>query len=168
MRGFITFSPASRPLITCEQHPQSKAKTAIPKAPATGAAPLILYAAPEDAAAGAEDAAAGELAAELAAEDAADVADAGPSQCQWSPCGSHPVEAVGLGGRTPALDAPLALEDVTAPVCGTPEDTGASQCQWSPWGSQPVEAVGLGGREDEVLLATPPERGPSQCLDFCK
>lgn len=24
---------------------------------------------------------------------------AGPSQCQWSPCGSHPTEAVGLGGR---------------------------------------------------------------------
>lgn len=27
----------------------------------------------------------------------------GPEQCQWSPWGSQPAEAVGEGGRTPEL-----------------------------------------------------------------
>lgn len=41
------------------------------------------------------------------------VVEAGPSQCQWSPCGSQPTDSVGLG------TAGVAVSDI---------DAGPSQC----------------------------------------
>ena len=87
------------------------------------------------------------LVPEIAALDA--VVDAGPSQCQWSPWGWQPTEAVGLGGREPvpaasAWDLELV---VAAPTPAAELVAGPSQCQWSPCGSQPIDSVGLGARD---------------------
>jgi hypothetical protein len=48
----------------------------------------------------------------------------GPLQCQWSPCGVQPTEAVGLGGSTPEPEW-----SVSAVVAGTGVlVTAPSQC----------------------------------------
>lgn len=39
---------------------------------------------------------------------------AGPSQCQWSPCGSHPVDAVGLGPSVPVPAASVVADAAEA------------------------------------------------------
>lgn len=68
------------------------------------------------------------------AEAALDVL-AGPSQCQWSPCGSQPVDSVGLGMIVAAV-----VEAVVESVV--------------------VASVVVDETEDEAVDA-----GPSQCLE---
>lgn len=98
---------------------------------------------------------------------------AGPSQCQWSPCGSQPTDSVGLGERLADSDSdasPSVTVVVEVDVASDSDSVvvaGASQCQWSPCGSQPIDSVGLGGRVSEVdsKSVSVDVAGASQCLN---
>jgi hypothetical protein len=69
----------------------------------------------------------------------------GPSQCQWSPCGSQPMDSVGLGpGSTTSVWSSSASEAVVAGSAGVVVVTGG--------GSSVAASDVTGGR------------GPSQCL----
>lgn len=85
-----------------------------------------------------------------AVEDGADVmpappevVDRGPSQCQWSPCGSQPMDSVGLGAMLP--------EPVLAGWSVWSSSSWPSWSSWSSWSSEaalemtmtPVVVVGL-------------------------
>ncbi len=110
---------------------------------------------------------------------------AGPSQSQWSPWGTQPIEAVGLGPGSrlePVTGAFSSWLDVDATgradvVITRSVARGSSQSQWSLCGTQPIEAVGLGpGSTLEpdaagMAVAAPAElvtRGPSQSLESCQ
>jgi hypothetical protein len=67
---------------------------------------------------------------------------AGPSQCQWSPCGTQPIDSVGLGAREP-------VPGLSVVVCSS--------------GCSLVAEVTAGGGEDSTAPAVV-ERAPSQCL----
>lgn len=91
---------------------------------------------------------------------------AGPSQCQWSPWGSHPMDSVGDGpGSTEEVSsASSASSSAVSVEAASSVARGPSQCldpsqyachavcrssgvrayQWSPWGSQPMDSVGEG------------------------
>lgn len=68
----------------------------------------------------------GEAVAEVVLASASVPVSAGPSQCQWSPCGSQPTDSVGLGivGEAVVLTS-AALVDVTEE---TSVEAGPSQC----------------------------------------
>lgn len=53
-----------------------------------------------------------------------EVAVAGPSQCQWSPCGSQPVDSVGDG---PASSVPV-LSSCSSSSDGSEVPVGSEQC----------------------------------------
>lgn len=83
----------------------------------------------------------------------------GPSQCQWSPCGSHPTDSVGIGTVGVAVLSSSSWS-CECDVVMEPVAAGPSQCQWSLCGSHLTDAVGLGARVTVVAPLT----GPSQCL----
>jgi len=80
----------------------------------------------------------------------AEVVSRGPSQCQWSPCGSQPMDSVGLGFTL-------------APVLAG----------WSVWSSSPLSsgaavevmtAAVVVGATGATVGAVVTVMGPSQCL----
>lgn len=65
--------------------------------------------------------------ADADAEDEAlpDSVSAGPSQCQWSLCGSQPTDSLGLGSVGVAEEE---AESVDVPVAVASAEAGPSQC----------------------------------------
>jgi hypothetical protein len=80
------------------------------------------------------------------------VAEAGPSQCQWSPCGSQPTDSVGLGAIVP-LPA--------SSVCSSWSWSSATLVVVVICAGGAVVVVGLG---TVVTAAGSLVRGLSQCL----
>lgn len=110
----------------------ARPKTPTPPATPVPGAPAVTT--------GSEAEAVGDVTGEVSSPPA--VVEAGPSQCQWSPCGWQPTDSVGLGGR-------LAVS-VSLSWCS---------CSVVTVGAAVSESVGTPD-------VTSPEsvRGPSQCL----